>query len=357
MRQVKRRKGFTLLTTAICIIVLMGMLGLVIDLGRSYIAKNETQGFTDAAAMAAAAELDNTMVGINAAKSAVTTSANKWYFNSKSFTGVTTEFSTDNSSWSTAPAFGTNFRYVRVTAPTNSLTTYFMTALGAPTTMNVAARSVAGIKLPTSFPQGVFPFSPIAHSMTGPNFGYTKGDELTLLWPSSTESNGGNQKLQNLCQSDRTQQYLNMVKDGSGADRGYIMETSASAIAAAIEDDKMNYTVTVGGTVTLAGGVKTTDVYNSLNARSDQDSSPQTQNYDTYISSHDSSPMRRVVIVPIVESLNTTSTPTVLGFVKVFLPPDQPHNPNKSKCATYIGPADTPTGNSASGDNFLRLIE
>ena len=357
MRKGNKQKGFTLLTTAICIVVIMGMLGLVIDLGRSYIAKNETQAFTDAAALAAAAELDNTSAGISNAKSAVTNSTNKWYFNGKSFTGVTTEFSTDQTTWVTSPSTGTNYRYARVTAPTNSLVTYFMTVLGAPTTMNVAARSVAGIKLPTSFPQGVFPFSPVAHSLTGPDFGYTAGDELTLLWPSSTESNGTAQKLNNLCQSDRNAASLAMVQDGSGADRGYIMETSASAIAAAIEDDKMAYTVTVGGTVTLSGGVKTTDVYQSLNARSDQDSSPTQTNYNSYINNHDSSPMRRIVIVPIVESLNSTSTPVVLGFVKVFLPPNQPHNPNKSKCAQYIGPADTPSGNSASGDNMLRLLE
>ena len=357
MRNPGRKRGFTLLTTAICIIVLMGMLGLVIDLGRAYVAKNETQAFTDAAALAAAAELDNTSTGINNAKSAVTNSTNKWYFNKQSFTGVTTEFSTNQTTWVNSPSTGTNYRYVRVTAPTNTLVTYFMTALGAPTTMNVAARSVAGIKLPTTFPQGVFPFSPIAHSLTGPDFGYTQGDELTLLWPSSTESNGTAQKMNNLCQSDRTAASLAMVQDGSGAERGYIMETSASAIAAAIEDDKMNYTVSVGGTVTLTGGVKTTDVYQSLEDRISQDSEPNQQNYNAYIANHDASPMRRIVIVPIVENLNSTSTPTVLGFVKVFLPPNQPHNPNKSKCAEYIGPADTPSGNSASGDNMLRLLE
>jgi Flp pilus assembly protein TadG len=360
MRHVNKRKGFTLLATAVCIIVLMGMLGLVIDLGRSYIAKNETQAFTDAAAIAAARELDSTLVGIAAAQAAVTNSTNKWYFNSKSFTGVVTEFSTDKATWVTAPTTGTNYRYVRVTAPTNSLTTYFMTVLGAPTTMNVAARSVAGIEMPTSFPQGVFPFAPIAHSPTGPNFGYTKGDELTLLWPSSVESDGGAQKLNNLCQSDRTQANLDLVQGGSGAERGYIMESSASAIAAAIEDDKMNYTVTLGGNVTLTGGVKTTDVYASLTDRVDQDSDSSQPNYDNYIANHDSSPLRRIVIVPIVAALNDPDgdgVEAVLGFVKVFLPPNQPHNPNKSKCAEYIGPADMPTGDGAQGANLLRLLE
>ena len=222
--------------------------------------------------------------------------------------------------------------------------------------MNVAARSMAGIEMPTTFPQGVFPFAPIAHSPVGPDFGYTKGDELTLLWPSSTESNGNLQKMQNLCESDRTPENLQKVKDGVASDRGYIQETSASAIAAAIEDDHMDYTVTLGQTVSLSGGVKTTDVYQSLDARVNQDSDGTTSNYDTYIANHDASPLRRIVLVPIVADYSSP-TPVVLGFVKVFLPPTQNHNPNKSKCAQYIGPADTPTGDGATGANLLRLLE
>lgn len=353
-RNAARRKGFTLLTTAVCIIALMGMLGLVIDLGRAYIAKNEAQGFTDSAALAAAKELDNTLTGIAAAKNAVSGSNNKWYFNTKSFTGVITEFSTNKTTWVTNPGSGTWYRYVRVTAPSNAISTYFMTALGAPTTMTIAARSVAGIEMPTTFPQGVFPFAPFAHDMAGPDFGYSKGDELTLLWPSSVQSNGSNQKLQNLCQADRNAASLALVQAGTTADRGYIQETSASALAAAIEDDKMSYTVTLGQPVNLSGGVKTTDVYQSLNDRADQDTDANTTSYDTYIANHDSSPTRRVVIVPIIVS---HLDPTVLGFVKVFLPPNQPHNPNKSKCATYIGPADLPTGDGATGANLLRILE
>src|SRR5215471_21585792 len=47
-----RRSGFTLIATALCITSLLGMLGLAVDLGRVYIAKNEAQSFTDSAALA-----------------------------------------------------------------------------------------------------------------------------------------------------------------------------------------------------------------------------------------------------------------------------------------------------------------
>ena len=46
------RKGFALIATGVCVASLLGMLGLALDLGRVYVAKNETQSFTDTAAMA-----------------------------------------------------------------------------------------------------------------------------------------------------------------------------------------------------------------------------------------------------------------------------------------------------------------
>ncbi|MBK5295118.1 MAG: hypothetical protein JJE04_26010 [Acidobacteriia bacterium] len=354
MRRTSRRKGFALLATAVSVVVIMGMLGLVIDLGIGYVAKNEVQAFTDAAALAGAQKLDNTTAGITSAKAAVTNNVNKWYFGTKSFTGVVTEFSMDRTVWVVNPGSGASYRYIRVTAPTNSISTYFMTVLGAPQTMNVSARSMAGIQVRASLPEGVFPFAPFAHGPTGPDFGYAKGDQLTLLWPSSVQASGTAQQMNNLCLSDRNQASLDLVQAGVTAERGFIQESSAAALAAAIEDDHMDYTVTVGQNVNLTGGVKTTDVYQSMEDRIDQDSDPNEPNYDTYIANHQSSPTRRVVIVPIILD---HVTPTVLGFVKVFLPARQPHSPNKSKCATYIGPANLPTGNGANGANLLRLLE
>src|SRR4051794_17166278 len=99
MRQTKE-KGFVLLTMAASVITLLGMAGLVLDLGRTFIAKNEAQAFTDAAALAAATKLNGTSAGITAAKAAVTNSANRWNFATQAFSSVTTEFSTDKVTWS-----------------------------------------------------------------------------------------------------------------------------------------------------------------------------------------------------------------------------------------------------------------
>src|SRR6266849_3472741 len=68
------RHGFTLLATAMCAVGLFGMAGLAIDIGRMYITKNEAQGYADAAALAAAQQLDGTASGLTNADSAVSAS-------------------------------------------------------------------------------------------------------------------------------------------------------------------------------------------------------------------------------------------------------------------------------------------
>ena len=349
----RRRRGFVLITTAVSVIAILGMLGLMMDLGSAYVAKSESQAYTDAAALAAAFELNGTLAGITAAEARVAASTNKWYFATKSLTGTVTEFSTDKVTWVDSPTTGAGYKFARVTAR-NNLGVFFTSVVNSQTNMSVAAQSIAGNQPPTSYPQGVFPFAPFAHDPTGPDFGYTKGDELTLLWPSSVQSNGNDQQLNNLCQSDRNQSALDAVRSGLTAERGYIMESSASDIAEAIEDDQMDYTVSLGMPVYRTGGVKTTDVYASLNDRVNQDSSPNGDDIDTYLANHSSSPTRRMVIVPII---NNATDAIVLGFVKVLLPQNQPHNPNRSKCAIYYGPADLPSGNGASGTNTVRLIQ
>jgi hypothetical protein len=132
------------------------------------------------------------------------------------------------------------------------------------------------------------------------------------------------------------------------------MEHSASAIAAAIVDDHMDYTITIGMPVERTAGVKSNDVTAKLADRVAQDSDPDTDDYATYIANHDASPLRRVPIVPIVSDADGASA---LGFVKVFLPPSQRHNPNYSKCAFYVGPVDGTGANTGSGGDIVRLLQ
>ena len=358
-RASRSKSGFVLVAMGISVVVLLGMLGLALDLGHTFIVRNEAQAYTDAAALAAVSKLNGTSAGVTAAQSAVTNSTNKWNFTTQAFSSVVTEFSVDKATWYTSGSAPSAVKYVRVIAPSNSVAMTAIRAVpGVSPSITVAARSVAGSLPPTSFSQGVFPFAPIAHNMLDTtNWGYSVGDELTLLWPSSIGSNGP-AKMNNLCASDRNVASLAAVQAGTTSDRGYIQDSSASSLASAIEDDHMDYTVALNQSVYRSGGVKTTDVYQSLQARVDQDTSPNTVDYNGYLSGHGPAPLRRVVIVPIInDALDGVGHSVVQGFAYVLLPPSQPHNPNDSKCANYIGPATLPQGNLGNGDNFLRLIE
>ena len=135
---------------ALCatLFLLMAMVGLAFDFGRVYIVHNEAQVFTDAAAMAAAAKLDGTSAGLERAREAVAHLPARWNFGGSAFTGVVVEFSADGSGWEAAPEKSetdvTALRRARVTAPSNDVDITFLRAVGAPESLTVAARAVAG---------------------------------------------------------------------------------------------------------------------------------------------------------------------------------------------------------------------
>src|SRR5229473_4191518 len=93
---VSRRKGedggYVLVTMAIAAFALIGVMGVAVDIGRMFIAKNETQAYCDAAALAAALQLDGTTTGITHAKTAVTNSTNTWNFNTATISNPTVTF-------------------------------------------------------------------------------------------------------------------------------------------------------------------------------------------------------------------------------------------------------------------------
>src|ERR1700704_2250339 len=63
------QKGFSLIVIALCFTVLLGMLGLTVDLGHMFIVKNELQAFADASALAGCRWLDGTASGVQTANS------------------------------------------------------------------------------------------------------------------------------------------------------------------------------------------------------------------------------------------------------------------------------------------------
>src|SRR5260370_39779099 len=89
-----RRRGFVLVTMALTTVGVLGVVGLALDIGRMFIAKNETQVYCDAAAVAAALLLDGTSAGIGRAVSAVTASTNQWNLGTLSISTPSVKFAT-----------------------------------------------------------------------------------------------------------------------------------------------------------------------------------------------------------------------------------------------------------------------
>jgi uncharacterized membrane protein len=134
VRRHRKERGFVLIAMSVAMVVMLAVMGLAFDFGRIYIARNEAQVFTDAAAMAAASKLDGTDAGLDRARQAVAKLPMRWNLGTKSFTGVVVQFSPDKQSWA------------RVTAPDNQVEITFLRAVGGPAVFTVPAHSVAAAK-------------------------------------------------------------------------------------------------------------------------------------------------------------------------------------------------------------------
>src|SRR5438874_13340812 len=98
-----QRRGFTMVASAACAVLVFGMAGLAVDIGRMYITKNEAQSYADSAALYAALQLDGSAQGVTNADAAVANNINKWNFATTSFSGTVVEYSANGlSDWKTS---------------------------------------------------------------------------------------------------------------------------------------------------------------------------------------------------------------------------------------------------------------
>ena len=140
---VSKRRGFVLIAMSITMLLLLAVMGLAFDVGRIYIARNEAQVFTDAAAMTAASKLDGTKTGIDRAKDAVAHVPMRWNLGSQEFRGVVVEFSADGVKWEGDPKDAASITMARVTAPDNNVEITFLRAVGGPNYFVVPAHAAA----------------------------------------------------------------------------------------------------------------------------------------------------------------------------------------------------------------------
>jgi uncharacterized membrane protein len=139
----KKRRGFVLIAMSVTMLLLLAVMGLAFDVGRIYIARNEAQVFTDAAAMTAASKLDGTKAGLDRARDGVAKVPMRWNLGTEEFHGVVVEFSADGSKWESDPKDAADVTQVRVTAPQNSVEITFLRAVGGPDNFVVPAHAAA----------------------------------------------------------------------------------------------------------------------------------------------------------------------------------------------------------------------
>jgi uncharacterized membrane protein len=140
---VKKERGFVLIAMSVTMLLLLAVMGLAFDVGRIYVARNEAQVFTDAAAMAAASKLDGTKAGIGLAREVVAHVPMRWNLGTQEFRGVIVEFSADGSKWDSDPRDAASMTMARVTAPNNTVEITFLRAVGGPNSFTVPAHAAA----------------------------------------------------------------------------------------------------------------------------------------------------------------------------------------------------------------------
>jgi Flp pilus assembly protein TadG len=344
-------RGFTLMTAGVCAVVIVGVLGLAVDLGRIFVARGEGQTFADSAALAAVLELDGTGTGLDRAREKVASNINRFQLGSRGADAVVTEFSTSAAGpWSTNPASAVDVRFIRV-QPRSDVSSYFVQVFGGSSLTGVRAPAVAGAIAKDTFREGSFPFSPLAHSAVGPDFGLVPGQIYTLRWASNPKLNV------NSCAGDNAQNWIDQAQAGGGDERGFIEETSSSNIRQAIEADYQTIIRDVGDSVIMTGGAKQTQV-DSIRNRVNQDTNSAATTYAEYAASGTGNG-RRMIIVPV----NTYHPDyTIVGFRAFFLLKTSEYGTggNKPFCAEYVGAYTVGSkhkGAGTSGAYVSRLVE
>lgn len=171
----KRQGGAVAIMVAFSIFVLVGMLGLVLDLGRMFIIKTELQNGVDACALAAARELKgdtNSLIRAEAAGLLVG-GRNKVDFQRESESGFMVEFSEHMASGyaSKDSADPAKVKYVKCTLPRSGIVPWFMGVMGAGSQF-VSAMAVATLapsQTNCAVPMG------LCGQGAAPGFGYVEG--------------------------------------------------------------------------------------------------------------------------------------------------------------------------------------
>lgn len=158
-QSLQRQGGAVAIIVALCLTLLVGMLGFVLDLGHLYLAKTELQNAADGAALSGAKELNGTLAGVNSAVAWATSTSpavisvnqNKYDLNGKvvTFTPANLEFSNSPAGpWvglASAQASPANKTFLKVDSGLRSFDTWLIHVLAsAVTSTQTFGMAVAG---------------------------------------------------------------------------------------------------------------------------------------------------------------------------------------------------------------------
>lgn len=362
-----RQKGYVFATLPILIILLLGAAGLAIDIGHLFSVRSELQVYADAASIAATQQLDGTSAGIARAQAASFSLANKWNFANQAIGTQSVTFAkTALGPWEEAPADPRSYGYSRVST-TVSVPLFFMPffmsnsssgTIGTSAffvynpTMNVSADSGAGQIKKTWFSEGLFPFSPFAHSASAaPHFGLVLGQKYTLRWAATPKLNN-----KNVCAGDNDLTTITLAQAGGGEERGFIENSSSDILRAAIEDDYQSVTRAIGDSVVMTGGAKQTQLTSLLN-RIGTDTDSTSATYADYVQKATGNG-RRIVAAPVNLGSPTYQIVQIGAFL--LLPASEyGSGGNQAFCAEYLGAWVQGSRNKGAGDGgayVVRLI-
>jgi Flp pilus assembly protein TadG len=370
----RNQRGFVLVTMAASSIALMGVLGLSVDLGRMFIAKNETQAFCDAAALGAALTLDGTTAGITRAQAVLTGSTNTWNLNSSSVSSPAVAFGTTSAGpWVASPNPATGYMYARVIASA-PVQLFFLPVVVSQTTQTVSSSAIAGQVAITSVPRGLAPYTGVAQNSTGPNFGLTVGQSYDIQWPQFNNTRSGCSPTtpdrcfnSPPCAGDTLAiQQLVVTNWGSG-NSGYWGASSNSIIQQEILDLIQLQPVAVGTNIfpVLTNGQKQSQA-GYLDDRASQDTNHTDNTVPGYMNAIHNG--RRLIPMPIVLPQSTTNT-TVVGYGQFLLLSNgspsnyyaRTTNGNDPFCALYAGPytigSDSTGAGGSTGASRVKLVE
>lgn len=358
-------RGYMLLTMSLSAVVLLGALGLAVDVGRIFIGKSEVQSFSDSAALFATLKLDGTFDGITAAQHAVATNGNAWNLDTTRVSTYQIDFATAASGpWVTNPSPATGYIYTRVqaTAPVNLL---FIPVLVSKQVQNVTALSVAGQIAQTALQQGLGPYSAVGPDPTDTlNFGLVPGQQYDIQWPAYNGSRGGcgaNNPdrcfVSSPCSGESTAAERLVVQQWGASINGYWGSNANSTIDQEVLDVVQLQAVSPGSYITMSTGNKNAEA-TALDLRVNQDFDLSDNIPSAYLnnSSHNG---RRLMAVPVVTpvSVGGVAEGYTLAFASFLLlsngSPSNYYaagNGNDPFCAVYVGPyVQSATGIGASG--------